>query len=96
MTPRQRKPSRALAIFNIFATFFKEANKRQSEIERLDLLNRQRAEDIILKKQRQREMEQKIIKIGNEIVIQELTIDIMRGKSGVGSEFRTEDYDPPE
>lgn len=96
MTDKKRKTSTWVSLFNLFSNSYLAAQKHQSEIDRLALLNRQRTEDIILKKQRQREMEQKIIRLQNEIVLQELKIEMMRSAAGLGPAFMPDSYDPLE
>ena len=74
----------------------RQIDKEVAEIKGRLILNDQRLEDIKLKQQRQIELDQKIIRLQNQIALQELQILAQRRAMGLEdtrTEFIPDDYD---
>lgn len=78
MSKKKKATNLLVWLFQQLGSSYVEAQKAQREIDRLDLLNEQRREDIILKQQRQIEMLDRIEHRRNQVVLLDLEIEAKR------------------
>ena len=94
---KKRRPGLFQSLFLLMGNSYLTAQKVQSDIDRTELLNRQREEDIKLKKQRQTEMIDRIEHRRNQVILQDLQIELLRQQLGYPPEKKkTDDFTPAE
>lgn len=101
MSKRQKRSNAAVlfAFIQFFGSLYTNSKKERQESDRLELLNQQRREDIILKQQRQIEMLDRIEHRRNQVVLLDLEIEAKRRLLGYPADTaaggNNQEFNPP-